>query len=221
VDLTYGQVEALLGRLHRVHSGNQIALMGRLKHFKRLGFPEGTNLGRGARVKYDARRTMLLVAAFEMLQFGLTPERAANLLTRVEVMVSAGFVVALLRNYGLEASGPHELLEVLPGGSAQEHVFLVFDPHGLFGLRFRQAADWENVTPYTRISTASALPMVFDDQVMEETARRRCLLNLTVLLEDVMFALDRQSRPDEMAEWLREWVSVSHGEAGSGHDPQA
>jgi hypothetical protein len=70
------QLQALMMRLHRVPADKRIALLGRLKHLQRLGWPPGSNLGKGRRVKYQADQVLLVAWALELIQLGFTPERA-------------------------------------------------------------------------------------------------------------------------------------------------
>jgi hypothetical protein len=63
-------------RLHRVSADKRVAMLGRLKHLQRLGWPPGSNLGKGRRVKYQADQTLLVAWALELIQLGFTPERA-------------------------------------------------------------------------------------------------------------------------------------------------
>jgi hypothetical protein len=80
MDLTYGQVEDLLARMHMIPPEHRGALRARLKHFKRLGFPPGVNTGSGRRAQYDMEALIKLLCAFEMLQLGISPERAAAMM---------------------------------------------------------------------------------------------------------------------------------------------
>lgn len=52
----------------------------RLKHLKRLGFPEGVNIGRGKHFSYDGNAVFDLLIMFEMLQLGISPERAGAII---------------------------------------------------------------------------------------------------------------------------------------------
>lgn len=72
--LTREQLQALMMRLHRVDADRRIAMMGRLKHLQRLGWPPGSNTGKGKRVKYTADQVVQVGLALEMIQLGLTPE---------------------------------------------------------------------------------------------------------------------------------------------------
>jgi len=78
--LTREQLQALMMRLHNVIPERRIALMGRLKHLQRLGWPPDSNLGKGKRVRYSAQQIVLVALALEMIQLGLTPERTVKTL---------------------------------------------------------------------------------------------------------------------------------------------
>lgn len=79
VELGYGQVEALLARLHRIADDKRVAFQGRLKHLQRLGFPRQTNTGKGRRVRHSYETLIQLVLALELTQFGLAPQRVVQL----------------------------------------------------------------------------------------------------------------------------------------------
>lgn len=76
VALSYSQVEVLLSEMHAVPPQNRGALRARLKHLKRNNFPIGVNTGRGKSFEYDGYAILSLLLVFELLQLGITPERA-------------------------------------------------------------------------------------------------------------------------------------------------
>ncbi|API58752.1 hypothetical protein BSL82_05000 [Tardibacter chloracetimidivorans] len=78
--LTYRQVEGLLAELHGIREEGRLALQARVRHFQRYGWPGGTNTGRGRAATYDFGAVLGLCLGFELLQIGLTPERAVDVL---------------------------------------------------------------------------------------------------------------------------------------------
>lgn len=82
MELTYGELEDLLAALHAVHHGQRGALQGRIKHFQRNGWPGGTNTGKGRAARYAFGPVIKLAVGFELLELGITPERATRLLSR-------------------------------------------------------------------------------------------------------------------------------------------
>lgn len=81
MNLSYGQIEALLKNLHGVAPEKAIALKGRLNHFQRAKFPRNVNVGRGPRATYDVEATFGLVFAFELLRLRIPPLTAVQMIT--------------------------------------------------------------------------------------------------------------------------------------------
>lgn len=80
IDLTYGEVEATLANLNRIADEKRVAFKARLKHFQRLGFPEGANTGTGKRVVYSVQMLFKLALATELTQAGMSPKRIVDIL---------------------------------------------------------------------------------------------------------------------------------------------
>lgn len=78
VELGREQLQWLMMRLHDVPAEKRIAMMGRLKHLQRLGWPRRANPGKGSRVKYDAEQVLSVALALELIQMGSTPERVVD-----------------------------------------------------------------------------------------------------------------------------------------------
>src|SRR5690242_1824745 len=79
VDFAFGQVEAVLAAMNRVASHKRIAFAGRLKFLQRNGVPLRVKPGRGRAGAYSFAQLMQLAIAVELLQSGLSPQRAAQL----------------------------------------------------------------------------------------------------------------------------------------------
>lgn len=80
--LTYKQAFDFLKFAHLIPDDRQVALRGRLQRLQKLGFPKGTNTGKGRAAQYGPEQLVWLAVAFELLEIGLTPERAANVVQR-------------------------------------------------------------------------------------------------------------------------------------------
>lgn len=115
---TYGELEAFLAEIHRVAPEKRTALKGRLKHFQRLGWPAGTNQGKGARVQYGVGQTLSLAIGFELLQLGLTPERVVD-----QMKYAGGYLV----------DGFLECLDQTV--SEPDPVYYIFAPESLHSFR--------------------------------------------------------------------------------------
>lgn len=86
-ELSYAQVADALAGYHRVADANRTAFRGRLQHFQRLGFPPGINTGRGRSAKYGFWQVLLLALGLELVQFGLSPEKAVSILRSHELAI--------------------------------------------------------------------------------------------------------------------------------------
>ncbi|MBR2270162.1 MULTISPECIES: hypothetical protein [Sphingobium] len=94
--MNYGTVEALFAKLHLIRSEKRIAFKARLKHLQRLGFPPGINTGTGRAASYGAGEVFLLGLAIELIQLGLSPERAKSVLIVHTREIAQGLVEELL-----------------------------------------------------------------------------------------------------------------------------
>lgn len=74
------EVERVLMRLAGISLEQSTALVARLRHLKRLGFPPGVNTGKGKHATYRAGELLLLGIVIELVQVGLTNEQAVRLL---------------------------------------------------------------------------------------------------------------------------------------------
>jgi hypothetical protein len=76
--LPFGKVSDALASLIGVASGREDRFQARLKQLQRMGFPPGVNVGRYAKARYDGSQLLQLAVALELLQVGLSPERATK-----------------------------------------------------------------------------------------------------------------------------------------------
>jgi hypothetical protein len=74
------QVIALLADAMEVPEQRRSALLGRFQHLQRLALVEGINPGRGKAAEYRPHQILIIAIAFQMLQLGLTPERAVQVI---------------------------------------------------------------------------------------------------------------------------------------------
>lgn len=95
MEFDYGQIEDFLATSHGVAPTKRAALKGRLKNFQRLSWPEGTNRGKGAKVRYTVRQALSLALALEMTQLGLSPEVLIQHMRLAGSLVPGGFLHAL------------------------------------------------------------------------------------------------------------------------------
>ncbi|WP_070151101.1 hypothetical protein [Sphingobium phenoxybenzoativorans] len=176
--LSYRHVEDLIAELHGIPPSRRTALLGRFKHFKRLGFPAGVNTGRGKPADYDVSAVLRLLIAFELLQLGQTPEKA------IALMKLIGFLVLDAAGYaGLRlTTGPDPDL-VGSESKGGEDYYIVFDPVGLSSL----------ANPYDEgemaMSTIFGTRQVDLDDWQVNGGRRFAIISTTSLLSKVSIHL--------------------------------
>lgn len=70
----------ILAGVMAIGEGRETAFLGRFQHLQRLRLIEGINPGRGKAAEYQAHHFVIIALAMHMLQLGLTPERAVNVI---------------------------------------------------------------------------------------------------------------------------------------------
>ena len=83
-ELTFGQLEACSAHIARVAEEKRYTFQSRLKQWQKMGFPAGTKVGRGQKVRYTLTHLFQIVLMMQLLRLGLTPERSIK-------MVNAGW----------------------------------------------------------------------------------------------------------------------------------
>ncbi len=121
--LSLGELEAALASLHDVAPDRRHAFQARIKHLQKLGFPPGTNTGKGKRAAYDLEAIAKLVGAFELMQFGLMPTAAARLIETNWPFLKVSVASAL-----------HEMLLGYEDGMFGLYWVWVFNPQALSDL---------------------------------------------------------------------------------------
>lgn len=104
---------------------HRTAFASRLKNIQRLRYPPGINTGRGVAATYRAEHVLLLGLTVELLQLGLTPERAVRTLSQNARTIMQAFCDELLAEAqeakGYAFTGPRQ-------------TYLGFDPEALQDL---------------------------------------------------------------------------------------
>jgi hypothetical protein len=80
VEMTFGQVEALLAQINDIASDKRSVFGARLKNFLRMGLLPHVQQGRGKTASYGPAEVVTLALAVELTQFGLAPERVIAML---------------------------------------------------------------------------------------------------------------------------------------------
>jgi hypothetical protein len=170
------------------------------------------------------RRIFSLAVAFQLLEFGLTPERAVHLLKQVEAFFVYGLLSAIARSLDtkgpstddhVDALGPDDhphITEKLPS----DHVYFYFDVGALQVLR--NGPD-EPESPFSNSGVVGEhILRVFLRFNEQSTSPRRAVLDLTLLLDRVLqtagrvTAIDRQQVRDQLRLWRNEFYDGFEGQ---------
>jgi len=73
-------VEIVINSMMEIAEDRKKAFRARIIHLNRLGFPDGIGTGRGNPNRYNAEQLFQLLAALELAQFNIDPQRAIHLL---------------------------------------------------------------------------------------------------------------------------------------------
>lgn len=208
MEFSYAQIERLVAAMHGILPARRSALEGRLKHFKRLGFPSGVNTGRGIAAKYNISAVLRLVVAFELLQLGIMPEKAVALIRGMNLILvdAAGYAGTDL----VEGPDPDVVDPDRP--YKYDPFYILFDPVALSPL----------IAPYDQGELAmGTLTATLDSQLGEHLDRgkaRTALINCTYVLGAVAIHLRNEERipcaafGEALLDWARtlEWLDTRH-----------
>lgn len=78
-----------------VDSAGASAFLGRFQHLQRLRLVEGINPGRGKQAEYRAHHAVVIAIAMQLLQLGMTPERAVRIIKDNQDRVRLGISLAV------------------------------------------------------------------------------------------------------------------------------
>ncbi|WP_022684603.1 hypothetical protein [Sphingobium bisphenolivorans] len=79
IKFSFAQVSSILESVHRIAPVHSSAFRARLKHLQRLGFPSGINTGKGKAAAYGFRELMMLAVALQLIEIGMSPEKATGI----------------------------------------------------------------------------------------------------------------------------------------------
>lgn len=113
------KVADVLMALHSIPERKRVAFVARIKHFQRLGFPAGTNTGRGRAAPCGPSQLIDLLIAFEMAEVGIEPERAVKILSTVRPLA-----VPIARDFLAHVEDDQK-----------PNLIIQIDPRALDGLR--------------------------------------------------------------------------------------
>ncbi|KHS43407.1 hypothetical protein NJ75_03716 [Novosphingobium subterraneum] len=90
--MQFREVESVLAHLIGVFPDKRPRFQARLKQLQRLKFPDGVNAGKTARTDYRAEQIFKLALVLELLQAGITPERAISFVKTWWLKIRRGIV---------------------------------------------------------------------------------------------------------------------------------
>ncbi|QUM70858.1 hypothetical protein [Sphingopyxis granuli] len=94
----------LLAEAMEVPVSRRPAFLGRFQHLQRLSLIEGISPGRGKAAEYQAHHVMVIALALQMLQLGLTPERAVETINQNRARVREAIGLAVSREGNISPS---------------------------------------------------------------------------------------------------------------------
>lgn len=163
------------------------AFLGRFQHLQRLRLVQGINPGRGKQAEYRANNVLVIALAMQLLQLGLTPERAVRLIQTNQDRVRLGISLA-----------------VRSAGSL-EPAFLYFDPALLSELGDR-SEEYDRADQSFHYAGQGTLREMIEEFLIEGDVPRMAIVNVKgtiAAIKDAMWELDSpigssgEGQPDE------------------------
>lgn len=174
------------------------ALLGRFQHLQRLSLIEGINPGRGVAAEYGAHQVLIIMLAFQMLQLGLTPERAVNTIKQNQDRVRLAI--------GLAVNGPDPI----------NPAIVWFDPSVLS----QSQGETEDPADATfHYGGAGSGPEMFEHLFVKGWEQRMAFISISGTLWSLVMALDMLEftglkptigeRSEQFLSALRDWRASS------------
>ena len=92
--MSFAGIELTLGSLMAVPPDDLGKFRARLKQLQRLGFPDGVNIGRGARMPYSEHHLIQLAVALEVMNCGVPAKFATDVVSRLWNRFAVGIWIA-------------------------------------------------------------------------------------------------------------------------------
>lgn len=125
---------AFLAIAMEVPEDRKSALLGRFQHLQRLALIEGINPGRGKAAEYSAHQVLIIAIALQMLQLGLTPERAVDVIKQNQDILRLAIGLAIGSSDTIEPSmiwfDPAILTRSQPDGGHADLAEAIFNYGG-------------------------------------------------------------------------------------------
>lgn len=218
IRLTFGELEARLGRLHEISRDKQSTFGARIRNFQRLEkrpIPAGLRRSQGKAVHYSPGQVFELALALELTQLGLLPERVADVFSQNAFpifMVARMAAQAILEKGGFlpDKDRIDENMPTNTGHWWRTHdeendplsMFLYFDPTALAALT-DIPEKYEDQASATFFYGGAG---IVKENIVRWTAgpivRRLALINVTA----VLWGLVVRSKPENQTKFLREVI---------------
>lgn len=131
MSLSFSEAQFIVSLVAGIAPEKAGTFQSRLKQWQKMGFPEGTRVGRGTKAEYGALQIFQLVILVKLLRVGLTPERAQKLVTSAWSAFRGGIVEAVLCMANGEDHLHYYMIQLdalsdltTPGGSDHLHTFV-------------------------------------------------------------------------------------------------
>lgn len=167
----FAMVEAVFARLHEIEDAQRTAFASRIKHMQRLGFPPGTNTGKGRAAAYSAQHLFLIGFALELAQLGLATDAAIPLMQD---------------NMDVVRDATKKAIEVRIEDINSPIIFIYFDPARLDPLMQSRGGGMVSIRGKFRYSTRDFGDLLLSGMGAE---RRFTVIALNKLIEDIGAAI--------------------------------
>jgi hypothetical protein len=210
--ITSGDVENVLAAVNSIRAEARVAFQGRIKHFQRQGFPEGSNTGKGKPAEHTLDTLLQLVFAFELSQAGLPPAMTAFILKGNWFFIREACVLAMIPiDAAASQSSPW------PDGD----LFILFSPIALDQLMLDPSTidAWPDPVEVLHRSQLVARIGEGKTDVTYFSPWRMLVIDVRFLANVTLQQL-RKARPDlDLRElWMQFWAETRKG--GDGFDIQ-
>jgi len=131
LSLTFADAHFVVSMVAGISPEKGETFRSRLKQWQKMGFPQGTKVGRGVKAEYGAAQIFQLVLLVKLLRIGLTPDRAQRVIKSAWTRFMGGITEALicmsngadhLHYFLVQLDALSELTS--PGGADHMHVFV-------------------------------------------------------------------------------------------------
>lgn len=182
--LTFAEAHFIISMVAGISAEKGETFRSRLKQWQKMGFPEGTKVGRGVKAQYGAVQIFQLVLLVKLLRIGLTPDRAQRVITTGWTRFMGGFTEALI---------------CMANGADHLHYFLI-QLDALSDLTTSGGADHMHV--FVDVFTDTEMLMAWDDPDEEWTEEQREQHSYSSFLVKNRLAVSISIEIDSLLVWV-------------------